>query len=59
MSKRNERNQKNSKARRKLMAKYLDGGGTSKYAMKKRYCDKNGVWGFEVPAPKPWQRKIG
>ena len=28
--------------------------GQSRYARKAKYCQKNGVWGFEVPAPKPW-----
>jgi hypothetical protein len=43
------------KRKRKNTAKYLDGGGESQYARKKAYCHKNGVWGFEVPEPKPWK----
>jgi hypothetical protein len=33
----------------------LTPGAESKYARKKKYCDKNGVWGFEVAEPKPWK----
>lgn len=40
----------------KLSKKYLEGGGDSNYARKKAYCRKNGVWGFEVPEPKPWKK---
>jgi hypothetical protein len=29
-------------------------GHKSKYARKVAYCLKHGVWGFEVPWPKPW-----
>jgi hypothetical protein len=32
----------------------LQPGHQSKYARKYDYCTRNGVWGFEVPAPKPW-----
>lgn len=28
--------------------------GNSRYARKAAYCHKHGVWGFEVPNPKPW-----
>ena len=27
----------------------------SLYARKREYCNKTGLWGFEVPAPKPWK----
>lgn len=30
-------------------------GGSSRYARKARWCTKNGVWGWEVPEPKPWR----
>ena len=46
------------KRKRKISAKYKVGGGNSKYARKHTYCVKNDVWGFEVPEPKPWQKKI-
>ena len=28
--------------------------GESRYARKAEYCRTHGVWGFEVPEPKPW-----
>ena len=30
-------------------------GGKSRYARKRAYCRKHGVWGFDVPEPKPWK----
>jgi len=59
MAKSNRRKQivMSQKARRKLTAKYLAGGGKSKYARKHAYLNKAGLWGFEVPTPKPWQGK--
>jgi len=27
----------------------------SMYARKREYCNKSGLWGFEVPSPKPWK----
>lgn len=44
-----------TRRKRRSTAKYLEGGGESQYARKKAYCHKNGVWGFEVPEPKPWR----
>jgi len=32
-----------------------DDNGDSKYARKRKFCAANGVWGFEVPEPKPWK----
>jgi hypothetical protein len=29
--------------------------GKSKYARKRVYCFAKGLWGFEVPNPKPWK----
>jgi len=29
--------------------------GNSNYGRKRVYCARNGVWGFEVPEPKPWK----
>jgi hypothetical protein len=37
---------------------YKEGGGESRYAKKHKYCIKNGVWGFEVPEPKPWKGAV-
>jgi hypothetical protein len=45
------------KRRRKSMQKYLDGGGESNYAKKRKYCVKHAVWGFDVQEPKPWKGK--
>ncbi len=39
----------------RLSASYKQGGGESQYAKKRKYCIKNGVWGFEVADPKPWK----
>lgn len=55
-SKRRKAIKENQKKRRKETAAYLAGGGESQYARKKAYCHKNGVWGFEVPEPKPWRK---
>ena len=30
------------------------GRGESRYARKRKWLDSNGLWGFEVPHPKPW-----
>ena len=30
-------------------------GGASNYGRKKLWCARNGVFGFEVLAPKPWK----
>jgi len=27
----------------------------SKYSRKRAYCIRYGVWGFDVPEPKPWK----
>ncbi len=41
--------------RRARMAKEgTIGKGCSRYARKRKWLDSNGLWGFEVPAPKPW-----
>lgn len=34
-------------------------GGKSRYALKREYCLKNGLWGFEVLEPKPWKGAMG
>jgi hypothetical protein len=31
--------------------------GESTYARKKKFCDRHGVYGFQVPEPKPWKSK--
>ena len=30
-------------------------GGSSRYALKAAWLLRSGVWGFEVPFPKPWK----
>lgn len=30
-------------------------GGKSKYARKREWCARNGVFGFQVLEPKPWK----
>lgn len=39
---------------RKKGEKYLEGRGESRYARKRRWLDREGKWGWEVPEPKPW-----
>ena len=53
-----KRNQQgiSEKRKRKMSAKYLEGGYESNYARKRAYLNKHGLWGWEVPAPKPWKR---
>jgi endonuclease YncB( thermonuclease family) len=51
-----KQNTLSNKKKYKLSKKYLEGEGESQYARKKAYCQKNGVWGFEVPEPKPWKK---
>ena len=34
---------------------YLHGGGESPYARKRDYLKKTGLWGWQVPEPKPWK----
>jgi len=45
------------KRRAEKYKRMLQPGGESDYARKKRWCDRNGKWGFEVPEPKPWKRR--
>ena len=30
-------------------------GAKSRYAKKKAYLNRNGLWGFQVSEPKPWK----
>ncbi len=52
-----KRKAQSSRKRHKKSAAYKEGKGNSLYAKKRAYCLKNGVWGFEVPEPKPWKGK--
>jgi len=53
MSKRRSTLQKNKSARRAAAAAHPS--GQSQYGRKKRYCDGKGLFGFQVPDPKPWK----
>jgi hypothetical protein len=33
------------------------GKGRSNYGRKEAYLNKHGLWGFEVPEPKPWRKR--
>jgi len=49
------RQTENEKKRYKRTKQYLEGGGESRYARKRAYLNKVGLWGFEVADPKPWK----
>lgn len=56
-SKRRKKIQARKESERKAYKRsgaYTEGGGESRYAKKRAYCHKHGVWGFEVLPPKPW-----
>lgn len=44
------------KKKLKMGSKYRGGGGDSRYARKRKYLARRGLWGWEVPEPKPWKR---
>jgi hypothetical protein len=44
---------KDHKAARKETA-MMHPSGESKYGRKKKYCDNHGLFGFQIPDPKPW-----
>ncbi len=54
MPKGKQRKKDQAKKLKRRTAQYLQGGGDSTYARKKKWLAKNGLWGFEVPHPKPW-----
>lgn len=31
-------------------------GGSSRYGRKVKWCQSHGVFGFQVPEPKPWNK---
>lgn len=47
---------RSAKVRRRaqMAAEGAIGRGASRYARKRKWLDRNGRWGFEVPSPKPW-----
>lgn len=55
MAKTEKRQKRMADKRTKRQARADNPGMVSRYARKKKYCDKHGVWGFEVPEPKPWR----
>lgn len=40
--------------RSRKIAAMKHASGMSKYGRKHTYCERNGVFGFQVPDPKPW-----
>jgi len=40
--------------RQQKISRMSTSGYKSKYARKARYLHQTGVWGWEVPSPKPW-----
>jgi len=61
MAKRSARGKRRQKAldekRQRRAARYANTEGTkhrSKYARKRAHLHKTGLFGFEVPKPKPW-----
>lgn len=49
-----DRTKKAMEKRAKRKSNQLAPGFRSKYARKHAYLSKNGLWGFQVPSPKPW-----
>lgn len=43
------------RAQKRASKKSSRQGGKSKYARKREWCARNGVFGFEVLEPKPWK----
>ena len=56
MAKSKRRNTESTRKALRRSQRYLDGGGESNYARKRKYCLRHGVWGWEVPYPKPWRK---
>lgn len=55
-----KRRQKTQSAKRRAAAdrnRPGKDGDNSNYGRKRAYCQKHGVWGFQVPNPKPWRGK--
>lgn len=57
MAKRRTARQKSREEKRRAKLHRINNPGqSSSCARKVRYLNKNGLWGFEVPEPKPWRR---
>jgi len=52
---RTKRHQKRQKRRAERESGQRRPGGKSAYAKKSAWCHAHGVWGFDVPSPKPWK----
>ncbi len=52
-----KRKAQSARKRQRQTAAFSEGskGGQSKYARKARYLKKAGLFGFQVPGPKPWK----
>ncbi len=51
----NRRKKALAQKRQARKTRFAEGGkGNSRYARKAAYLHKNGLWGWEVPHPKPW-----
>lgn len=55
MKRRSKRQEQRAKKRGAREAGQRRPGGKSQYARKREYCMSRGVWGFDVPTPKPWR----
>jgi hypothetical protein len=47
--------QESRNRRRKRLYESKPEPGESKYGRKRRWLDRMGFWGFEIPEPKPWK----
>lgn len=52
---RNEKKAKRATKRAAKAAAMKNPGFKSKYAIKHRWLSRHGLWGWEVPEPKPWK----
>lgn len=55
MKQRTSRAAKRANKKASKAAGMLRSGHKSKYARKREWCARNGVFGFEVLEPKPWK----
>lgn len=55
MAVKSERKKRAQAAKAKRRAAQYTPGGESKYARKRVYLARHGLWGSEVPEPKPWK----
>jgi hypothetical protein len=55
MKRRTKRQAARAQSRAQKEAGMKAPGGASKYAKKRAWLMKNGMFGFDVPNPKPWK----